>query len=1043
MNFEDSIFSRIFKYYIYIVLCLFLSSMAKAQINEDKQNTYWILKGRVLDKDSLFPIDGAAIRVNNITSVTGKDGFFSLKMSGKKSNIITVSYVGYNLLSIPVSETDSTLLLLLEKKSQNLQDVVVTALGIKREGKALGYSIQQINGEQVNTAVEPNVMNSLSGKVAGLQMYQGSGGPAGSSQIIIRGFNSITGGNNEPLIVIDGMPLSNSQTSSSTTAWGGQDQGVDLSMINPEDIESMSVLKGPAAAALYGTRGGNGVILITTKKGKAGQSMINVTSNASFEKPLVTYDFQNGYGQGSSGQFSNATLMSWGPKITGQTVTDWTGKETSLKADVNGYKNFLQTGTTFNNSVDFSGGANNISYRLAYNRFDNTSMQPNYGLKRDNITGRINFKTLNDKLSIDGKLTYVNQYVKNRPYSAGSTDNIYYGFITQPRSVLLSTLNPSYDSTGYPVTYYPNTMNPYWSVDKMKNNDQNTKYLSVLSLEYQINSWLKVMGRHSLNYTKVFTEVKTPMHTPTSLLTNQGSYSFSGYDLKEENMDFLVTAKKSLGDFNITLNGGGNQMKYSNIANGASTTGLLVDGLWNISNSPDQATFTQNTYKKKINSLYAFANISYLDFLFLDVTFRNDWSSTLAKDNRSFNYPSFSGSIDVIKGLDKLKVQLPSYISSLNLRGAWAKAGNDRDPYGTASTYTLATVPGSTAIGTQLPVTKPNYELKPEINKTMEFGANVGVLNDRLSVDFTWYKKNSYNQIISLNTSATTGYSTSLINAGNVQNKGIEMIIKAIPIRTNDFQWTATFNFNKNTNKMVSLSPDQKSAILFSYGDGYVYSYVEEGGKYGDIYGIDFQRNSNGKIIVDATGLPVENSGVYTKLGNFQPKWIGGLQNSFKYKNWAMSFLIDMKIGGQFYSGSLATMYAYGSAAGTVPYREGGLVVDGVTEDGSANTVAVDAESYWKRVAGTTGSGISKAFVYDATNIRLREFTLMYQLLKNQNHSALKNLSIGLVGRNLFFLNKHVNGIDPETGMSSLASGFEYAGMPSSRSIGMTLRFGF
>ncbi|MET6998060.1 SusC/RagA family TonB-linked outer membrane protein [Chitinophaga defluvii] len=999
--------------------------------------------GKVTDEKG-EPLPGAVVRskATGKGAITDGTGNYSITLPSAQDTLL-FSYVSFQSKEEAVGGRN-TINIQLTQLSQKVGEVVVTALGIKREQKALGYSMQQIDGSEVSTAKETNVINSLSGKIAGLQLYQGSGGPGGSAKIIIRGFNSLKVDGNEPLIVIDGMPLQNDQTSMGTSLWGGMDRGSDVSNINPDDIETISVLKGPAAAALYGTRGGNGVILITTKKGKAGKVRVNLNSSFTAETPLVFYDFQNEYAQGTSGQFNTNTIESWGPKITGQEVTDWTGKKRPLKADPNGVKNFFKTGTTFTNTVEVDGGTDIVTYRLGYTNLRNESIMPGYDLSRDNITGRINAFLFNKKLSIDAKLNYIKQDVKNRPFAGGYSDNIYYNFIKMPRSVTVSELNPPEEANGMPRSYYPTEQNPYWVLYNMQNNDDNDRYLSLISLQYQFTDWLKLQARHTMNFNASFNEVKTPMNTIGSQAINKGSYSFGSGTGKETNVDFLLTANRTFGPLQASVSLGGNQMRATYRGDGGQTTGLLVDKLWNITNSPTPGYYNRSITKRGMNSLYGFVNLSYKDFLFFDYTYRNDWSSTLDKKNRSFGYPSYVGSVIIDQVLRNFNVEVPRFISMVKVRGAIAEAGNDRGPYGTAPTYDIRPIPGTDAIGTELPNSRPNYELMPEIIRSSEIGLDLKLLGNRLGMDMTWYKKNAFNQIIDLGVSSTTGYNTRLINAGNVQNKGFEFTLTGSPVRQEKgFNWDITVNYSRNTNRMVELHPEVKQSIFTYFGT--IMSLVLEGKDYGDFYGTDFTRNAEGKVVVDETGLPKPMaSGANTLLGNFQPKWASGVYNTFSYKNLSMGFLLDIRQGGQIYSGTLASMYYYGTAAGTVNGRDEKFVVDGVFEDGKTNNVPVTAEEYWKRVAGLNGGGINSAFVYNANSVRLREVTLTYQLPRHiLSRTVIKDLSLGFVARNLWIIHNSVPGIDPESSMAASASGFEYVGMPSTRSYGLNLKVGF
>jgi hypothetical protein len=546
-----------------------------------------------------------------------------------------------------------------------------------------------------------------------------------------------------------------------------------------------------------------------------------------------------------------------------------------------------------------------------------------------------------------------------------------------------------------------------------------------------------------MDYSAGNDDVRTPMNTLTSQSINKGSYSFSNSVSKETNADFLLTAQKRWRDFSFTLSGGGNRMKVSYNGDYGQTTGLVVDELWNISNSPSQPYYVRSLTQKAINSMYGFANLSYGDFIYFDYTYRKDWSSTLPVENRSFDYPSYSTSLVLTDALKKVNVNLPSFLSFLKVRGSIAKAGNDTRAYLTAPTYQMVVIPSTGAVGTELPSELPNHKLKPEIIKAKEAGFDLYLFDSRFKMDMTWYQKNAFNQVISLGVSTTTGYNTRLINAGNVQNKGVEFSLSGTPVKRKDgLTWEVIVNYAKNRNKMVELHPEVKQSIFTYFGT--MMSLVLEGKDYGDFYGTDFIRNDKGQMIVDADGLPkLMTGGANAYLGNFQPKWNGGVYNRLSYKGLNLGFLIDIRKGGNIYSGTLATMYNYGTAAGTIAGRDG-MVVDGVYEDGTPNKTSVTGEAYWKRVAGLNGQGINSAFVYDATSIRFRELSLNYTFSKKfLGNLPIKSLSAGIVGRNLWVLKNNVKGIDPESSFAASASGFEYVGMPSTRSIGFSLNANF
>ncbi|MCW3094334.1 MAG: TonB-linked outer membrane protein SusC/RagA family [Ferruginibacter sp.] len=991
------------------------------------------------------------VKDKSISTTTDTKGRFALTVPAGQFTL-EVSSIGFALKSIDVDGSSNNITVSLDVSNQQLGEVVVTALGIKRDKKALGYSIQEVGGKNLTEARENNIVNSLSGRVAGLQLYKTGNGPAGSTKIVIRGNNSL-GGNNQPLIVVDGVPMDNYQTANGQSEYGANDGGNGISDINPDDVETITVLKGPAAAALYGTRGGNGVLLVTTKKGVSRKGLgIKVNSNYAIDNPLLSPDMQNDYGQGSEGVYNVTSQASWGPKITGQTITDWRGKSVPMYADPNDLKNFLQTGKTWTNSVDISGGKDKTAFRLGYTNLNNKGLLPNTTLKRDLVTLRVN-SDITTKLSVDAKVSYANQRTFNRPQLSGSPSNVFAQYYSLPRTVHMADMDPWKDIYGHQILWLPQAYstlsNPYWVLNENFNRDQSDRFLTMVSLDYKFTDWLKLKLRHGMDMRNASAEGASAFGIYNNNSTDPTYNSFSGYGTSrtkvvETNADFLLSANKTFNDFTVGLSVGGNQLRSSyNIVGG--NTGILdLPSVYTLSAGSNPRPYSSKS-ESRLNSLYSFLNLSYKDYVYADVTFRNDWSSTLSPENRSFNYPSFSGSLIISDLLSKeFNASLPSFISLFKIRGGYAKAGNTIGPYQLTESYGISRG-FFNAITTTPPSVLKNSGILPEIIKSQEYGVDLRFLKNRIGIDFTYYKKNAYNQIISLKVPAATGYNNKIINAGNLENKGFEFVVNGSIIKSAaGLNWDVMVNYSHNVNKVVELHPDIKSFPL--QGDEQsraIRVLANEGEIYGNMYGRDFARNANGQIIVEADGTPRKSDNKNVLLGNYQPKYNMGISNTFSYKELSLGFLIDIRGGGQFYSQTMAYMHANGNAKGTLANREGNLIVDGVKADNSKNTTPITAQQYWSKVGGA--EPVATLFIYDASNTRLREVTLGYTIPnKVLGKIPVRNVTLSIVGRNLWLIKSHIPGIDPESSFSTTNSqGIENGAYPSTRTLGANLKLEF
>ncbi len=1014
------------------------------QVSENTQ-----VYGTVVDENG-DPVIGASVLVVGMQFGTSTDinGKFVLK-DVKNGATLQISYVGYETITVKI--TSSTIKVKLVPSAKNLDEVVVTALGIKRQTKALGYSVQEIKGNSITEARENNIISSLSGKFAGVQVSGSGNGSMGSSRIIIRGNNSISG-SNEPLIVVDGVPMDNFSGSGGLTEWGSSDTGNGLADINPDDIESISVLKGPAAAALYGTRAGNGVLMITTKKGGDKKKGLGVTwnSNVTVETPLMKPEMQNLYGQGTNGVHNPNGNLSWGPKMEGQTLTDWMGNETPYKAYDNDLNGLLRTGvaTTQTLEAGYNTEKGSVRATLSYQHID--GIVPSNYQDKWNINLRNTLK-LSNRVSLDMKINYIKNKLKNTPDVGASPKSIMSNYLMMPRNIHISDMKPVFDIDGklrrYTEEEQHYVINTFFNPENEQINMRD-RFIGFMSLNYDITDWLTLKLRHGEDIYWSQGDSKITSKAPWNTgVQGSGSYSVWSSKTRERNTDFLVTANKENwwgSKFSGNLSFGGNMLFRQSESMSENSGKLNVPDFFAVSNGTQQS-MDHNLSKKAINSLYGFLQLNYGNWIFLDATARNDWSSTLPKNNRSFFYPSVGLGLVISDMLTSYGVTMPEWFTFAKVRGSYAEVGNDTGPYSLSAVYSFYNVT-SEVMGTTVSSWLPLANLKPENIKSTEIGVDLRFFNNRLGIDFSWYKKNATNQIIGLPTSPSSGYGSRTINAGNIQNSGVEVVLTGTPIQTRNWEWNTIINYNKNTNKILELHPELK--VYEMAKTSYVNIVAREGGNYGDLVGRRFERNDKGQIIVGENGLPKYGETVDSDnpIGNYLPKWMGSMTNTIRYKNLTLGFMLDLRVGGDIYINSLARGAEYGTTKMTLEGRDewyagtGGIVFPGVTEDGQPNTKAVNPQEYWNHMKNA-----SEQWVYDGTNLRLRELTIGYTFPKSiLEKTPFTSLKISAVGRNLWIIHSKIPGFDPESSISTgNAGGFEYASLPTLRSFGINLNVSF
>lgn len=1008
-------------------------------------------------EDEFGPVAGASVVIKGTTNgtMTDMDGHFTLE-GVKKGDIIQISFIGFATQDIPYTG-QTALNVKLEEDAQKLDEVVVTALGMKRDKKALGYAMQELKGDELLSSREPNLANSLSGKVSGLQIVRSSNGVGGSSKIVLRGNNSLTG-SNQPLIVVDGTPMDNF-TGGVDDVWGnsGADMGNGLSDINPEDIESMTVLKGASAAALYGSRAGNGVILITTKSGKKNEGLgITVNAGITTESIFLKPDMQNSFGQGSVGAYDNQSRLSWGPKAEGQTVTDWMGRQVPLRT----YDNidaFFNTGTSFNEGISFQQNIKGTSVFSSINRSDDAGITPESKLNKTNITLRATtFLDEAEKWKVDAKVNYINLNAHNRPIQGVNPSNAFNTIYNLPRSLNVADFKNSVDEDGNMIWWDASKNpqeNPYWVTKYRQNNDTRNRLLGNIALKYAPTNWFNVELRGGTDY---YTTTKNEKVYAGGNTTPSGLYSEGSETFYENNYSFLATANKDnlidrLGGF-VTF--GGNLMIQRRTKMNASAGELLVPNLFSLNNGINKPTVTSELIRRKMNSLYGSLQLNWDGYLFLDITARNDWSSTMSKANRSYFYPSVSLSGVISDMVPKLGGQMPEWFTFAKVRASYAEVGNDLDPYQLYNNFTVGKDENGNTTAAPGNVLYDS-SVRSELIKSWEAGFDIRFFNNRLGLDAAWYKTNATRQLLNLPMDPFSGYSSRKVNAGNIQNEGVEISLNGLILdNPKGLSWNSTAQFSLNRNKIIELYP---GVTLYDIKTLDAIQIVAvQGSYYGDIYGQTFQRVEDkndpnyGKIIVGEDGLPLITTGK-SKVGNQSPDWMLGWTNSFSYKGFNLSFLVDFRIGGDLYSATASNLYTRGNAAGTVVNgeRQDFIVPNSVVQTPNGyteNKVPVTHQNYWERIGSTGNYGLPEMYTYDATNIRLRNITLGYDFNKAMlKNTPFQRLRLSATCNNVWMIHYNLPGIDPESvsATNTNATGFENGAAPTSRSFTFNVTVGF
>lgn len=1013
--------------------------------------------------DGSEPIIGATVKVKgdkNLGAVTDLDGHFTLRV--KPGTIIEVSYVGYKTQTLKAQEG---MTIVLKEDTKALDEVVVTALGIKRDRKALGYGVGEVKGEELKKAKETNVINSLAGKVAGLVVSQTAGGASGSTRVVLRGNTEMTG-NNQPLYVVDGVPLDNTNFGSAGTN-GGFDLGDGISSINPDDIESMSVLKGPAASALYGSRASHGVILITTKKAAKDKMSVEYNGSLTFDTQLAKWNnTQKVYGMGSNGKYSidavSNTNKSWGPKADGTNMLKYfDGVERPYLIIPDNVSDFFRTGLTATNTAVVGMNNGKTGVRFTFTDMRNKDIVPKTNMSRDIFNLRAN--TTMGKVDFDFSANYTRENVKNRPALGDSKSNVGKNLMTLATTYNQEWLKTYQDENGNYSNWNgmdPYNVNPYW--DLYKNNNNSNKDI------------VRLTGKSVWNITKHFRLQATlgadlnwftfnDFKAPTTPGFEAGRLQISNFRNRMYNFELLALYNNTWGAFDFNATAGGNIYKVNNQTTVTTAQDMQIRDVVNIT-SFNETSIEPSSYRKRINSLFGSASLGWKHMLYMDATLRGDQSSTLPTSNNTYIYPSFSGSF-VFSEL----LHADNVMPYGKLRMSWAQVGSDTDPYQLGLVYTKSkyTYPGYT-IGYISNSTIPNKDLKPTKTNSFEIGLETKFLRNRIGLDVTYYTQKSRNQIMGMATSWTSGYTYRLINAGEIDNKGIEITLNTRPIQTKDFSWDLNFNFSKNSNKVVRLvdGMDMFELEKATWLDVQVAAKVGE--NFGSIVGPDFKRNAAGQVLIDpSTGLPEYDKSNHV-LGNASWDWTGGVTTTLSYKNLSLNAIFDVKVGADLYSMSERAAYESGKAKATLQGRDewyrseeqreaagiakgaanwkptGGFVAPGVIDNGDGtyrpNDIFINPEDYWMSVCRNAPS----MFIYDNSYIKCRELTLTYQVPATWLHNWIKGLSVSFVARNPFIVWKNIPDIDPDSNYNNTTGmGLEYGSLPSRKSYGFNVNIKF
>ncbi|WAC09781.1 SusC/RagA family TonB-linked outer membrane protein [Dyadobacter pollutisoli] len=1007
-----------------LVLVLLLTSLSV--FAQDRTVT-----GKVTDeKDQGLP--GVSVTVKGSTRGTNADaeGNYSLT-AVKDGDVLVFSSIGYLKQELSVGSR-SSLDVKMVPDAANLEEVVVTALGIQRDKKALTYATQQIGGKELRQAANTNFVDALNGKAAGIDIKVSSSGAGGSTRAVLRGNKSLQG-SSEALYVIDGIPMVNNK-GAQPGSYGGTDGGDGLSAINPADIESISILRGANASILYGSQGANGVILITTKKGKEGKLSVDFNSSAVLEKVSGLPKFQYRYGT-VGGDYS------WTPVGTPEVKSD------NYQKDY--IEDFFRTGTTFTNSVGITGGNAKTSVYFSYANISSNGVMPTNTYRKNNFSFRQSTKMLNDKMTISSGVILSSEVSKNRP-GAGYYNNPLTGLYLFARDRDFNNYKDNYavfnearnmDKMNWYSTEEKQN-NPYWELNKDPKLQSYKRLIANVKLSYDIVENLRFDVRANIDYNNVLDDKRYAAGGNSVSVSPNGTWAYAKYTDQSIYTDGILTYNKSLGDFSLTALAGLSYQKnkyFDGMTVNNGTVSLQYPNVFTFANMPYNVIFNNHPDYSNTIKQGAFANLSlgYKDFLFLDLAGRNDWASTLAlTGNQSYFYPSIGGSAVISQMLD-----LPKAISLLKVRASFSQTANEVPYNRVLPLSTIGGAGGPSGIGgINRPTQVPFTNLKPEKIVANEYGLESKFFHNKLGLDFTYYSGASTNQFLSLAAPSGSGYTTYYVNAGRIENSGFELTLTAEPFRTDHFSWTTAINASQNKNKIVELIASNPNYQVGGDNEGFA-SIIKAGGSFNDVYIYKFARNDAGQIILDKNGVPTK-AATQTIVGNVNPKLLLGWTNNLTYRNFFASVLVNGKFGGVAFSKTEAFLDSYGVSERSAEARDAGSVpINAVTPEGAAVT-SIAPYTYYSAIGDR--NKIMEPYVYSRTNVRLGQFVIGYNFKSKGTNPVFKDASISFVGRNLFFFYKKAP-FDPEQAMSTNNSmtSTDVFGLPSTRSYGLNLKFSF
>lgn len=1073
---------------------LFLLALAIGVIQGAAQVT--TVRGIVTTEEDGEPVIGASVIVKgtSLGTVTDVNGRFELSGFPPSATRLLISYISLMAKEVAIAPQVSVTL---KSDTHLLDEVVVTALGISREKKALGYTAQEVKQNALVQGKDNNLLNSLSGKIAGVRITN-TQGDVGSSRIVIRGETSIAG-ENQPLFIVDGIPVDNSQLNARSS---GRDFKNAIADLNPEDIKTLTVLKGPNAAALYGARAAHGAIVITTKGGDKRQKGIGITLHSSTQVSFVATlpEFQNLFGQGAGGRFSyvdgkgagvnDGVDESWGPRLDiGLLIPQF---DSPLDADgnrvatpwvshPNNVRDYFRMGISTNNGISVARGDDKYQFRVGYNYEKQVSIVPDAGTNKTNISLNTDYH-LAKWIVVGATANYIVYTAPSLPGSAtpsGSnvrSNSPMLQFLWFGRQVDTNSLKADY-TRNWNSSYYDN---PFWSTSYNTQSQERHRLIGDLHAEFRLTDGLNVRFRTSTDWYNDRRKSKVKWGS-AGAGSPYGSYAEDAYTVKENNTEVLATYIKQLNKnwgIDALLGFNVRNKQYEN--NYQAAPRLAVADLYTLTNSRDPLTSSNDFYRLRQYGLYGSIQLDYRRWAFLNITGRNDWSSTLPVDNNSYFYPSVTASVLLSEAFGWRS----KAVNYLKIRGGWSQVGADANPYQLATVFTSETAFNGNPLQSSSTIGM-NPNLKPENTSSIEAGFEAAFWDNRLYLDFTYYKTDSRNQILKLATTAASGYTSQVRNAGHIRNRGYEIQLGAVPIQTSKgFRWNLDLNYGANSSKVVKLDDEGLITSYQLYSSG-IQILASVGEAYGTLFGTSYVRDANGNVVVDANGLP-KISTTNKTLGKFTPDWTGGISNTFSYRSLSLSFLIDASVGGSIFSNTNKTGKYTGVLANTLSGRDAehgglwyytdamgnnvrlpespsysvssdglyyaqvngqstrvyqdGIMVEGVTESGSKNEEVVSAEKYYHRIYS-----IAEANVYDASYVKLREVALSYRLPRLWTQKLhLQEASVTLTGRNLWTIYKSVPNIDPESALTTgNAQGVEAYSLPTTRSFGVNLSVKF